>query len=94
MMQAEVMAETLGSDELEFLIAELPPYTNYTIRVQALGTNGVLGDVEEVINRTHSTIPAAPLTSPVTATPPDLPSTTMVTVLIADPTQIRTGRVM
>jgi hypothetical protein len=91
MMQAEIMAE---NDELEFLISELPPYTNYTIHVQALGTNRVLGDVEEVMNRTHSTIPAAPLTPPVIATPLDPPSTTMATLIIADPTQIRTGRVM
>ena len=84
----------LSSEVVEYVITELPPYTNHTIRVRALGTDSRRGDVVEVLARTHSTIPAVTLEPPVLSTTPRPPSTTAVTIIIADPTQIDTGRVM
>ena len=82
---------------LQYDITGLTPFTHYAVHVQAvvMGESPLDGDVLfEDVDRTHSAVPFAPPTVPPTATPTAPPSTALVTVLIGDPRQITTGRVM
>ena len=84
---------SVDSTDLEETIEGLMVYRNYTVVVQALGISG--GDLTaEVIALTHSTPPPTPPTPRPTDIP--LPPVTTVTipVLIPDPREIDTGRVM
>ena len=92
---------SVGSDVTEFLISGLPPYTNYTIHVQAVvmpsGSRvGLFGDIDvEIVQRTTvaPTTAAVPTVQP-TLSPLDPPTAQTIPYLIADPRQINTGRVM
>jgi hypothetical protein len=90
-------AASVGSSVTEFLISELPPFTNFTIHVQAVvmpsgGGADLLGDIDvEIVARTQSTTDTPP-----TPTVPPVGSPTIRTVpyFIGDPRDINTGRVM
>ena len=83
---------SVDGDVAEFLISGLPPYTNYTIHVQAMTSEDGEIDVE-IVQRTQSTTDTPP-TVPPTTMPIDSPTSRTITYLIADPLQIDTGKVM
>ena len=83
-------------------ISGLPPYTNYSIHVQAVVTPilesgpDLFGRIEmEVVQRTHGAADPdnVPMASP-TTTPISPPILTEIVHLIGDPRDIVTGRVM
>ena len=79
----------------QLIIADLLPYTNYTIQVQAEINLSLLGDVEvEVLTRTFSEVDDDVPTIVVTASPSRTPSKKQLEYLIGDPRQIDTGRVV
>ena len=81
-------------------ISGLPPYTNYSIHVQAVVTPTLEGGPDlferiemEVVQRTHGA--ADPENVPTaTITPTSPPTLTEIVHLIGDPQDIDTGRVM
>ena len=98
-------AVSVGRDVTEFLISGLPPYTNYTIHIQAVVTPsgsraGLFGDIDvEIVQQTldttvpPSTLADVPTVQP-TLSPLDPPTARTIPYLIADPRQINIGRVM
>jgi hypothetical protein len=90
-------AASVGSSVTEFLISELPPFTNYSIHVRAVvmpsGSGAdLLGDIGvEIVARTQSATdtPPTPSVSPVGS-----PSSQTVPYFFGDPRAINTGRVM
>ena len=83
--------ERMVMDATNYEITGLTPYTNYTIHVRAIGENNLGGDVdEEILQRTNSTIQDPP--TPTGAT--QGPSSNMITILLPNPYEVRTGLVM
>lgn len=81
----------------EIDIAGLIPYTNYTFQVEPVVTEMpyvLTGPIEkEIVRRTNSTVPPTPTTGPTQSTIAE-PTHETINVLIPDPLQIQTGRVM
>ncbi len=80
---------------MEATIGNLLPYRNYTIYVQAISSVGLQGElISEVLQRTNSSVPASLPTPPPPDTPTSPTTTATISVQIADPRAIDTGRVM
>lgn len=73
------------------MIPDLDPFTYYSVIVQAVGDGGLDGQLNEVVNRTHTATDSPPITDP-TATTDTGRNTFLLT--LPDPDQIDTGPVM
>ena len=86
------------SPQTTVIIGELIAFTNYTIQVRAIGTDGVgpgefSGEIDiEILQRTNSTVPVErPTIDPVTVSPPPGPSASTIFIFLPPPDQIDTG---
>ena len=90
--------ETTSDVQTDYIISSLMPYMNYTIQVQAVITESpyiLTGSVDdEIVQRTNSAIPQVLPTAGPTLLPLAGPTHETITILIPDPLQIQTGRVM
>ena len=100
--ESSVVFHNSDSNTQMYDISGLPPYTNYSIHVQAIVTPvleigpDLFGRIElEIVQRTHGAPdPDNVPTAPPTTTPTSAPTLTEVIHLIGDPQDITTGRVM
>ena len=88
-----------GSDTppTSVIITGLTPFTNYTIRVRAIGQrlngeNTLFGDINSNITRTYSDVPTRMPTVPIDVPPTLSPSTRTIMILLPPPEQINTGQ--
>ena len=82
--------ERMVTNATNYEITGLTAFTDYTIHVRAIGENNLVGDDEEILQRTNST--TQNLTIPTGAT--QGPSSNMITILLPDPDDVETGLVM
>ena len=90
-IRSDGYTEIMDISSTEFEITGLMSYTNYTVHVRAIGQGNLLGDIdEEILQQTKITIQVV-MTSSGT---PQEPTSNTITILLPDPSQVETGRVM
>ncbi|XP_065904155.1 cell adhesion molecule DSCAML1-like isoform X2 [Dysidea avara] len=88
----DFMVVEVSVDMLSLNLSGLDPFTNYAIHVSVRGEGVSNAPIEtEIITRTNSTAPPAPITPPPTLSPPRAPTATTITVVLPPPHQIETG---
>ena len=87
-IRSDGYTEIMDISSTEFEITGLMSYTNYTVHVRAIGQGNLLGDIdEEILQPTKITIQVVDGT-------PQEPTSNTITILLPDPSQVETGRVM
>ena len=90
-IRSDGYTEIMDISSTEFEITGLMSYTNYTVHVRAIGQGNLLGDIdEEILQQTKITIQVVMNSS---GTPQE-PTSNTITILLPDPSQVETGRVM
>ena len=90
-IRSDGYTEIMDISSTEFEITGLMSYTNYTVHVRAIGQGNLLGDIdEEILQQTKITIQVV-MTSSGTS---QEPTSNTITILLPDPSQVETGRVV